>query len=66
MIFWAALRTCSLISSISPAQNLPPDVARLLFEQEDRTRILLLLLLMLEENQDPSLLMALLYLALTP
>lgn len=43
-----------------------PDLLRLLFQEEDRTLILLLLLVLLEENQDPSLLLALLYLAMSP
>lgn len=43
-----------------------PELLRLLFQQEDRTLILLLLLLLVEENQDPSLLLALLYLAMSP
>lgn len=43
-----------------------PELLRLLFQNEDRTLILLLILLLLEENQDPSLLLALLYLAMSP
>lgn len=48
------------------ALSQPPELLRLLLQEEDRTIILLLLLVLLEENQDPSLLLALLYLAMSP
>lgn len=41
-----------------------PDLFQRLFQDEDRTLILILILLLMEEKTDPSLLFALMYLVL--